>query len=91
MESKHTKGPWKVISYTGHPFTYKINVGQNELSELESESNAKLIAAAPDLLISLKKAEDYITRSLTLSEKLSEKEIELIIGHARLAIKKATE
>ena len=57
METKHTPGPWKTFSPNGLlniPIgTYKITVAFTSI-DLEkrglSEANAKLIAAAPDLL-----------------------------------------
>lgn len=63
---KHTRGPWEVHSFdgqelnvipdpdSGHPDTYlgvcTINTWPGERSTRRNEANARLIAAAPDLL-----------------------------------------
>lgn len=53
METKHTQGPWNVsYNTTAHlPFAYVISNKQE--SDEEAEANAKLIAAAPELLEAL--------------------------------------
>ncbi len=53
---KHTKGPWKVTydgnwTVTGGDFTIcHDNIDDHEKRQEESYANAKLIAAAPELL-----------------------------------------
>lgn len=51
--SKHTPGPWEILS------TLEICSGNKDICELkgwmnEDQANARLIAAAPDLLEALK-------------------------------------
>ena len=61
MRNEHTPGPWKVSSYNHHYGTYKIEpwaqIERNWLIKKditdhhgEREANARLIAAAPELL-----------------------------------------
>lgn len=64
METKHTPGPWKVgekfygvtnqtwICFTDDVFDYKLATVYNgtKITNDQVEANAKLIAAAPDLL-----------------------------------------
>lgn len=65
-ESKHTPGPWRTSNSYGHVFTgdYKVicKMADNnpllnwavEGSSIENSANARLIAAAPELLSALK-------------------------------------
>lgn len=61
MEKKFTKGPWNVdssgfdlIITSIHPFDVVVSkIGHEDMNEDEIEANAKLIAAAPDLLEAL--------------------------------------
>ena len=70
--SKHTPGPWKAVYGTSRklwvrdsggflcfmtePFRYPNQDGRYAIEILEMEANARLIAAAPDLLEALKDA-----------------------------------
>lgn len=62
MKTQHTKGEWKVLNFNG-TFNTTVMVGDNEcicetyynndnysIEAEEAEANAKLIAAAPELL-----------------------------------------
>lgn len=64
MESKHTQGEWKVERIYKNPFSidtlYIINTGVPQ-SIKESEANAKLIAAAPELLEALIEVRQHMT------------------------------
>lgn len=69
MKTKHTKGPWvakkhdALAYFIGHEGT---NIGlcgfyaDNERTPEEAEANARLIAAAPELLECLKVCWDYV-------------------------------
>jgi hypothetical protein len=99
METKFTKGEWKIFwgNYT-HAATINqdvmhrictIEAGENHAKEWEA--NAKLIAAAPDLLESLNdlvnKLSPYIYK-MGVKKGFSEL---LSLENAKKAIKKATE
>jgi len=65
METKHTPGPWKVEQYSGHPHYEIYNTEPQRVASLQdhlpqSENNAYLIAAAPEMLSALKFAEDLL-------------------------------
>jgi hypothetical protein len=60
MTSKHTTGPWKcdgldIMAYAEDPFGHTIAYIQPSLPQFQAEviANARLIAAAPDLLEAL--------------------------------------
>jgi hypothetical protein len=72
---KHTSGPWKSIKFgenetyvitndAGTPGVHReiatVSFGYSEPAETEQHANAKLIAAAPELLEALKMAEGYV-------------------------------
>jgi len=97
MENKHTPGPWKIIYpegflyhivINGRPFIATIDgqypdLEQCEEHEQENLANAKLIAAAPELLEALRAiAEELPDPTLSVTKII--KEI------AESAIKKAT-
>ena len=99
--SKHTKGPWKVdytkqnvraglgvnVAFCGESGVYGVN-GSQSVGVMEARANARLIAAAPDLLAALQSiaeccdedhaARDYASRQTEIR------------GIARAAIAKAT-
>ena len=57
MKTEHTQGPWRIDSQTRFG-DYTIAAGQNVkacvfIAKTQSEANAHLIAAAPDLLAQL--------------------------------------
>ena len=57
MKTEHTQGPWRVDSQTQFG-DYTIAAGQNVkacefIAKTQSEANARLIAAAPELLEAL--------------------------------------
>ena len=58
MKTEHTQGPWRVDSQTRFG-DFTIAAGQNVkacefIAKTQSEANARLIAAAPDLLAALR-------------------------------------
>ena len=75
MKAKHTPGPWKlntdgdtgmndsgcILDSIGHVIVTDIyGTFKNGRTTGEAEANARLIAAAPDLLVAVEMAEDYI-------------------------------
>lgn len=60
MNASHTPGPWQVDGHRGYgghdgvrvsePRGYVLAVAISDVPELHAEANARLIAAAPDLL-----------------------------------------
>lgn len=66
MSTKHTKGPWRTIDVRDSTHVYDIttdgksiatiwqyNKGQKVIDAFEQQANARLIAAAPELLEAL--------------------------------------
>ncbi len=57
--AKHTPGPWRaeereVVTYLGHPIAEVLDTAEGlEGSDAEADANARLIAAAPDLVAAL--------------------------------------
>jgi len=105
METKHTKGEWKQnrhCVFIGENEIIGVNVicrlhsGVKDYQPLEQEANAKLIAAAPDLLAALSELHDLAMdgydshiKAGTHSEFL--KEDREVLKNALRAIKKAIE
>ena len=95
METKHTPGPWTVTAdgagwyiecspERGHSVAYiraEIGDEDQDTSDDEKESNARLIAAAPELLEALKLIANAENSALDLA---------YCKGIARAAITKAT-
>ena len=92
MSATHTPGPWYAIEYAGMWGIQSVDEysQDNNLLDMENddraEANAKLIAAAPDLLeaLNLCRIALYNTGLYNFSEQLAYSE-------ANKAIKKATE
>lgn len=97
--SKHSVGPWSVMgqgqdeiwspdSHTEGCYEQiaTITDGGDRMME---KANARLIAAAPELLEALQKCEYTLTNMVGMSD-LCAKELQKSIDKARAAIKKAT-
>jgi phosphoenolpyruvate carboxylase len=93
MESKHTKGEWEVKTYptVGYPYFIKSEytsahialIGlpyEGETPDEEAEANARLIAAAPELLEALKVC--YKSLCTYGSHPIIEKQVEAAIQKA---------
>lgn len=71
MKTTHTAGEWKkIIQPAPHGLTTTINVGSQRICEIwhttidETEANAKLIAAAPDLLKAIQLLKELLDENL---------------------------
>jgi hypothetical protein len=95
---KHTPGPWGCIDTSNHAHDYRLikpdgsplplHVEANDHSE--QRANARLIAAAPDLLEALQEiTSDYADR-FDLDDPSTNPGIKSSIEQARAAISKAT-
>lgn len=90
--SAHTPGPWRVDAITNSLGTIEtadgVSIGQafqvrphrDDLHSIERKANARLMAAAPDLLAALEEAIEYIPA----------RDRSVLIAKARAAIAKAT-
>jgi len=61
--TKHTPGPWEVqigIDPTGFACYFIGRISRPFISRAEEEANARLIAAAPDLLSALEQANEML-------------------------------
>lgn len=95
--NKHTPGPWS-LSYDDRPdMEWNIHVVQADATHLTvcfmtsdgpSEANAKLIAAAPELLEAARKAEAVLARGKWLDTSPDPEAVAL--RELRAAIDKAT-
>ena len=96
MKTKHTPGPWEAIIYDGAFDQPLITSGHGTIGRLhgmedrQHEANAKLIAAAPELLGSLVKILDNFKSCIAGGNGELETDKE-DIAKAEAAIKKATE
>ncbi len=97
-DESHTPGPWRIFQTTGAPPFYIIGIGRETGEGItdgntglgvwgadspEARANARLIAAAPDLLAALKEVTDaYVA--------MHGGEETFIAERARVAIAKAT-
>lgn len=101
-KSQYTPGPWELkIDKDGGNWTYRIQSTANQtpngygmhicnanaMLEAKGEENARLIAAAPEMLEALKKALNEIEASVETSFTISQQYVASVI---RDAIAKAT-
>ena len=73
MSAKHSPGPWAqagqrvngphgvLVAWCGEASSIDVAVGFYAVSKTEAEANARLIAAAPDLLAAVRAAHDYLS------------------------------
>lgn len=83
--SKHTQGPWEILN------TLEICAGKKDICEMkgwmnEDQANARLIAAAPDLLNAL---EDLVSLAEVIMRENGEYMVDDELTDARNAIAKA--
>ncbi len=104
MSTKHTPGPWKTLKFednenyvvtnqSGRPGFHReiatVHFGFSEPAETEQHANAKLIAAAPELLEKL----DQLTLVVGLTAFKHEDQravLQQALDEARAAVAKAT-
>lgn len=90
MSAKHTPGPWFVDRLSEHGYLLVKPVGGQVVAQIdpveEEEANARLIAAAPDLLDALKAAECTLAniQADISSGRLFSKDAVANLGRARL-------
>lgn len=58
--SKHTPGPWKVETYHGPMFKIIRDRNKDELPQYSTDADARLIAAAPEMLEAIKNEIDSL-------------------------------
>ena len=93
MSSKHTPGPWRLQlkdKFTDHPFVVRGEQGGFcvlGLSDEAEKADARLIAAAPDLLEALKNLVERIDKNGGIGEYKTDPVF--VIKYARSAIAKA--
>lgn len=103
METKHTKGEWTLCQKSGTNDLCRIKDSSGGIiadcfwlgegrSQAQSEANAKLIAAAPDLLEALQKVKsELMYENLINKEKSSGRNWQVELDIINQVIKKATE
>lgn len=96
---KHTEGEWELQETTSRYYVnaydsicevYKHTWPSIE-NDVQDKANAKLIAAAPDLLKALIDLEKYVVRECMIVHELPDTQIDIILRDVRQAIKKAIE
>tara|TARA_R100001086_G_scaffold248358_1_gene185101 strand:- start:3414 stop:3695 length:282 start_codon:yes stop_codon:yes gene_type:complete len=60
MKTKHTPGPWKIETYHGCLFKIERDGELDEYPERRTEADARLIAAAPEMLRECKYALEFL-------------------------------
>lgn len=90
MSAQHTPAPWTVsgkqVKSIDHGKRYTVATANNpKFTDEANASNARLIAAAPDLLAALIELSDYVFDEYSASHPLCERAAE-----ARAVIAKAT-
>jgi len=83
MTTSHTPGPWDYAPHARAVFSPTKAIARHV-----DEANARLIAAAPDMLAALRKYDEWITREFVASRRT--KILEYIRDDVRAAIAKAT-
>lgn len=98
--SAHTPGPWKVVNHprVAHVDSMRsVGHGANGMASivwltggaLAQEANARLIAAAPDLLAALKAARAFVAQRAGWSGSHNDKVAEQVLVEVDAAIAKA--
>ncbi len=100
-DAKHTPGPWSFgpavpgakrcfyISGNHDANNREVDIGTVQGGYYSCEANARLIAAAPDLLAALKDTLDFLERHSNRWDGVNGKHPQLVVTAARAAIAKA--
>ena len=90
MMTKHTPGPWKLIWHGNeiYPFPLSVHTEDDDCwiardGTVSSEANARLIAAAPDLLAAL---ELMVNEFAMMIEEYGGSDSDSVMNQARAAI-----
>ena len=67
MSKAHTPGPWRAVPQPGqtvgvHTYTHCVMYGDDSIADTLAEADARLIAAAPDLLAACREALERLLR-----------------------------
>ena len=87
-DTKHTPGPWKNTNYQTHPNFQVLDNGNAFVAEASTEANARLIAAAPELLEALSKLVLHVGHYSSMPH--AHPDAARDMANARAAIAKAT-
>ena len=98
MKTKHTAGPWDFTIDPRHTgiITFgnsDIIIGElygNDISQEDTLANAKLIAAAPELLAAIKRAEHFMQSQPIFNAGQHHEGFMRAITDIKIAIQKAT-
>ena len=98
METKFTKGEWKSLKtglnetciFSDIDMEHILKITHNEVSKMESDANAKLIAAAPEMFNALEELLAQV-KQFTAGDIGEQDYFRDEISNAKKAIKKATE
>lgn len=101
MKNQHTQGEWKVENWNGVYNTTVLDQEDNMLCEtyygdelrtpaVQAEANAKLMAAAPELLRVLEECKNTLSNCVSELPDSYKKAVKQQIYKCQLAIKKAT-
>lgn len=95
MTDKHTPGPWKAVPHGSRiygPDGYELAATSYEWQRTSTtEANARLIAAAPDMLAALLTCIDMLQDCLQHSDNDTADMIDTVLQSAQSAIDKATQ
>lgn len=95
IEAKHTPGPWRAAPQPGqtvgvHTYTHCVMHGDDSLADTLTEPDARLMAAAPDLLVACREGLERLYR-MTCPKNVAERDEVIRVREVmRLAIERAT-
>ena len=88
MSNKHTPGPWLIHPHIDIEYSIFDQMGTTHVCDVTDEADAKLIAAAPELL---EAAEALLVIAEFFHDNNKKNKIGMVIELAKAAIRKATE
>jgi hypothetical protein len=87
-EQQHTPGPWTICA--GDPYRVGFNARYREADQLRNhQTNARLIAAAPDILDALRECEEFFDQRADVDDGIPNDAMNMLVI-VRTALSKAT-